>query len=123
VHRLARFIGRHTAGADRVLVFGFSPWAHVGSHRASASRFFWSRPVIINFEGHREGYGVPGLIAELNRQIPRLVVLQERDWDPDGPNSADFFLGDERLRSWLTARYRETDRLHNYRIWSRVGTE
>ena len=36
--------------------------------RASASRFFWSRPVIVGFNGERPGYGVDGLLDDLQRQ-------------------------------------------------------
>jgi hypothetical protein len=117
---LATYLRDHIAPADRVLVFGFSPWAYVGSGRASASRFFWSRPVIIGFEANRPGYGVDGLIGELDRHRPPLIVLQERDWDPDGPNSADFFLANSRLDGWLQAGYEPAGRLHNFQIWRRA---
>jgi Dolichyl-phosphate-mannose-protein mannosyltransferase len=116
---LASYLRGHTAPGDRVLVFGFSPWALVGSGRVSASRFFWSRPVIIGFAADQPGYGVDGLLGELNRREPRLVVLQERDWDPDGPNSADFFLANARLAGWLRDRYEPAGRLHNFQLWRR----
>ncbi len=119
VAELASLLRERTAPSDRVLVFGFSPWAYVGSGRASASRFFWSRPVIIGFLADRPGYGVSGLLRELAAQPPRLVVLQDRDWDPDGPNSSDFFLADAQLSSWLESRYVPAGRLHNFRIWMR----
>jgi hypothetical protein len=118
VSRLAALITARTAPTDRIFVFGFSPWAYVGSARVSASRFFWSRPVIIGFEDGRPGYGVSGLLDSLQKTMPRVVVLQERDWDPDVTNSADFFLADPRLSSWLHDNYVETDRLHNFRVWS-----
>ena len=123
VAELASLVRARTAPADRILVFGFSPWAYVGSGRASASRFFWSRPVIIGFEAGRPGYGVEGLLAELNRRRPRLVALQDRDWDPDSMNSSDFFLADPALASWLTSSYVQAGRLHNFRIWMRSQTE
>ena len=119
VHRLAGLIRRSTTPDQPVFVFGFSPWAYVGSGRASASRFFWSRPVIIGFEEGRLGYGVQGLLEELRQQQPPLIALQERDWDPDGPNSADFFLSEPRLDSWLRSNYRQTGRLHNFQLWVR----
>ena len=80
--------------SDRVLVFGFSPWAlrRLASD-ASASRFFWSRP-----GDHRVRDGIVQVTAcrdcstSLDRRPPQLVALQARDWDPDGPNSLDFFL-------------------------------
>ena len=116
---LASYLREHTRPADRPLVFGFSPWALVGSGRVSASRFFWSRPVIIGFKDDETGYGVAGLISELDRHQPPLIVLQERDWDPDGPNSADFFLANDRLASWLHERYESAGRLHNFQLWRR----
>jgi len=119
VARLADVVRRATSEDDRVLIFGFSPWGYVGSGRVSASRFFWSRPVIIGFEEGRPTYGVAGLLEELERARPRLVVLQERDWDPDVVNSADFFLGEPRLSGWLERQYTLTDRLHNFQIWTR----
>jgi len=116
---LASYLREHTRPADRPLVFGFSPWGLVGSGRVSASRFFWSRPVIIGFKDDENGYGVAGLIGELDRHRPPLIVLQERDWDPDGPNSADFFLANDRLASWLRERYESAGRLHNFQMWRR----
>lgn len=120
MHRLARLIEGETRPGERVLVFGFSPWAYVASQRASASRFFWSRPVIIGFESERPGYGVDGLLGELTEHRPPLIALQDRDWDPDGPNSSEFFLSEPRLASWLHQRYRQAGRLHNFQIWSRT---
>ena len=116
---LASYLREHTRPTDRSLVFGFSPWSLVGSGRASASRFFWSRPVIIGFKADENGYGVAGLIGELDRHQPPLIVLQERDWDPDGPNSADFFLTDKQLATWLQERYESAGRLHNFQLWRR----
>lgn len=121
VEDLASSIRARTTWSDYVLVFGFSPWAYVGSERPSASRFFWSRPVIIGFEEHRAGYGVQGLLDELTRRPPRLVVLQARDWDPDGPNSLDFFRAEPRLSAWLDSHYEAAGRLHNFHLWTRTG--
>ena len=82
----------------------------------SASRFFWSRPVIV---------GVPGGHARLRRDAacsrtstrtrPRLVVLQRHDWDPDGPDSYSFFMNDPRLRAWLDAGYAPAGRRRQLR--------
>ncbi len=58
--------------------------------------------MIIGFEQHRPGYGVQGLLDDLARRPPRLVALQARDWDPDGPNSLDFFRAEPRLRRGST---------------------
>lgn len=120
VHDLAGHLRANTSPADRVYVFGFSPWAYVGSERASASRFFWSRPVIIGFEQQRPGYGVNGLLAELRTHRPAIIALQARDWDPDGPNSLDFFLADPVLSGWLQASYRPAGTLHNFHLWTRA---
>ena len=76
--------------------------------------------MIIGFEQSRPGYGSQGVLDELTRQDPRLVVLQERDWDPDVTNSADFFLADPLLSPWLRRGYQQTDRLHNFQIWTRL---
>jgi hypothetical protein len=122
VDELAATIARTTSPWDTVFVFGFSPWAYVGSGRESASRFFWSRPVIIGFEQGRPRYGVPGLLDELTRREPRLVVLQARDWDPDGLNSDEFFLGEPRLAGWLERHYVPSGRMNNFRIWTRAAT-
>ena len=66
----------------------------------------------------RPGYGVEGLLDELDRYRRSVVVLQERDWDPDGPNSPDFFLADPRLSAWLRGGYVPAGRLHNFQLWT-----
>jgi hypothetical protein len=119
VHALAGVLETDAAPTDTVFVFGFSPGAYVESERRSASRFFWSRPVIIGFEAGRPGYGVDGLLEDLQREAPRLVALQARDWDPDGPNSLDFFLAEPRLHSWLTGHYVPSGSLYNFQLWTR----
>ena len=118
VHDLARLLVQRTGPDDPVLVFGFSPGAYVQSGRRSSTRFFWSRPVIIGFESERPGYGVGGLLEDLDAAPPQLVALQARDWDPDGPNSLDFFLAEPRLRAWLTSRYEPAGTLHNFQLWA-----
>ena len=66
------------------------------------------------------GYGVAGLIGELDRYHPPLIVLQERDWDPDGPNSADFFLANPTGSArGCTSGYEPAGRLHNFQLWRR----
>jgi hypothetical protein len=119
VHRLADYVSAHTRPDDRVFVFGFSPWAYVGPPRASASRWFWSRPVIVGFEDGRPGYGWRGMLADLERTRPALVVLQHRDWDPVETNSDVFFRSRPELVTWLTAGYDRTSDLHNFEIWTR----
>ena len=83
---------RTASPTDRVYVFGFTCAAYVDAERASASRFFWSRPVIVGFNDGRPGYGVEGLLADLNVNRPAVVALQQRDWAPDVDDSAAFFM-------------------------------
>lgn len=120
IYKLGRYLRAHTASDDPVLVFGFSPGALVQSGRRSASRFFWSRPLIVGFNEGRPGYGVSALLDELDRERPRLVVLQRSDWEVEGQDSATFFLQHPRLRRWLTGGYVEVDSLASFRIYRRT---
>jgi hypothetical protein len=122
VHQLAGVLAGRTRPSDPVFVFGFSPWAYVGSGRASASRFFWSRPVIVGFEAGRPGYGVSGMLDDLRRHPPAVVALQRRDWDPDGLNSDEFWRRQPALVAWLDTGYARSRDLHNFEIWMRRGT-
>ena len=122
VHQLADYLRAHSSDGDRVFVFGFSPWAYVGSDRVSASRFFWSRPVIVGFEAGEPGYGVRGLLDDLQTAPPKIVVLQHRDWDPDGLNSDEFWRTQPSLVEWLNAHYVKATDLHNFEIWTRQGS-
>jgi len=119
IHKLGRYLRTHTAPDEPVLVFGFSPGALVQSGRRSASRFFWSRPVIVGFNEGRAGYGVSALLTELERERPRLVVLQRSDWDVEGQDSATFFLQHPRLRHWLAGGYVEVDPVATFRVFRR----
>ncbi len=121
IEELAAYVRVNSAPGDRVLVFGFSPFALTLAGRQSASRFFWSRPVIVSFLEGTPGYGVTGMLDELTRTRPRLVVLQRHDWDPDGPDSFSFFLSDPRLRAWLDAGYAPAGDVGNFAIWKRRG--
>ncbi len=89
---LGHYMQSHSASADSVYVFGFSSGAYVKAGRMSASRFFWSRPVIVGFNEGRPGYGVSGLLDDLRRNHPAIVALQQRDWYPDVDDSAHFFM-------------------------------
>src|SRR5690606_32752053 len=98
---LARLIRETTGVDDRIYVFGFSGGS-VGwkSGRQSASRFFWSHPVLIEFEAGRPGYGSAGLLADLRATRPVLVALQKEEWQSEA-----FFMNTPALRNWLEAGY------------------
>lgn len=116
VRELADYLSEHTRPEEPVLVFGFSPGALVQSSRASATRFFWSRPAIVGFNASDPAYATSGLLADLVRRPPALVALQRRDWD-DSADSASFFLGEPRLRAWLEGGYQAVGELGNFLLW------
>lgn len=116
---LADFIRARTAPGDAVYIFGFAGGAYVQAGRESASRFFWSRPVIVNFNAPQPGYGVEGLRADLERRPPALVALQVRDWAPDVENSAAFFMSTPTLADWLRAGYDPVAGPAGFETWAR----
>jgi hypothetical protein len=118
---LGTYLGAHTSARDTVLVFGFSPGAYVYADRRSASRFFWSRPVILGFDREDPRWGVNGLLADLERARPAFVVLQKHDWSPDVQDSAPFFLSDPRLSAWLHAEYHPVRIVDAFDAWERNG--
>ena len=65
VRELGQLIAERVPANETVLVLGFSPGALLQSERRSATRFFWSRPLIVGFGEGWPGYGVAGLLAEL----------------------------------------------------------
>ena len=113
--QLVRYVRETTAPADPIFVFGFSggsvSWK---SRRVSSSRFFWSRPVIIEFAADRPGYGSAGLLADLQRRPPAVVALQKDEW-----RSRDFFMRNEGLRSWLEAGYTSDHETSMFSVWRR----
>ena len=118
---LGNFLASHTAPTDTVFIFGYSSGAYVYADRRSASRFFWSRPVIVGFNGSDPGYGVNGLRADLELRKPAYILLQERDW-PDSQSSAPFFLSQPRLDGFLRDHYHRLDPfLEGFRAWERNG--
>ncbi len=133
VEDLATYIGRTTAPDDRILVFGFAPGVYLQSGRLSASRFVWSRPVILEFASDHPGYGSAGLLADLQRTRPAIVALQKQDWRPftaspddlvigrGAINSQDFFLTNEPLRDWLTAGYTLDRDMPLFAVWRRTS--
>jgi hypothetical protein len=119
VRHLARYVRTHAGPEDRVLVFGFSQGALVQAERRSATRFFWSRPLIVGFNEGRPGYGAAGLLDELLRTAPVVVALQASDWQFEGTDSAGYFLGHEVLSAWLRDGYERQTDLHAFQIWLR----
>jgi hypothetical protein len=116
------FLGAQTRADETVYVFGFSPGAYAYAGRRSASRFFWSRPVILDFNGGNPAYGVNGLRADLERHAPAFVVLQQHDWAPDVQDSAPFFLSQPQLGGWLRDHYHRLDTfVDGYEAWERNG--
>jgi hypothetical protein len=101
------FLSQRMTSLDTVYVFGFSPGSYAYAERRSASRFFWSRPVILDFNGEDPRYGIAGLRNDLEHNSPKYVILQEHDWAPDVQDSAAFFLSQPALADWLRVRYHE----------------
>jgi hypothetical protein len=118
---LAGFVRQRTERDDPIYIFGFASGAYVQAERESASRFFWSRPVIVDFNAPEPGYGVEGLRGDLERRRPAIVALQVRDWEPDVANSAEFFMSTPRLAEWLRADYDPTPGPAGFEIWTRRG--
>jgi hypothetical protein len=121
VTELGEFMAARSAPDDTVFVFGFSCGAYVHAGRASASRFFWSRPVIVGFNEGRQGYGVAGLLDDLQRHAPAIVALQQRDWLPDVDNSAHFFMNTPALAGWLQSGYEPVDGPEGFEVWIKRG--
>jgi hypothetical protein len=116
---IGAFMRDHSAAADTVYVFGFSSGAYVSAGRMSASRFFWSRPVIVGFNEGKPGYGVSGLLDDLHRNTPAIVALQQRDWYPDVDDSAHFFMTTPALATWLRNGYQQVPGPDGFDVWSR----
>ncbi len=119
---LGAFVASHTASTDTVYVFGFSSGAYVKAGRASASRFFWSRPVIVGFNDGQPRYGVAGLLDDLRRNTPTIVALQQRDWYPDVDDSAHFFMSTPSLSNWLRLSYQPVAGPEGFDIWMKKAS-
>jgi hypothetical protein len=117
IDELGAFMRLHSAPADSVYVFGFSSGAYVEAERRSASRFFWSRPVIVGFNDGKAGYGVSGLLDDLRRNGPSIVALQQRDWYPDVDDSAHFFMTTPPLAAWLRGSYELVPGPEGFDVW------
>jgi alpha-beta hydrolase superfamily lysophospholipase len=116
---LGAFFSTRTKPDETVYVFGYSPGAYVYADRRSASRFFWSRPVILDFNREDPRSGVAGLLADLQQRRPAYVVLQRHDWSPDVQDSAPFFLSQPALAGWLRAGYHEVPVIDGFDAWER----
>jgi len=112
---LASYIRQTTTTTEPIFVFGFSGgsvcWK---SDRMSASRFFWSRPIIVEFAADRPGYGSAGLLADLARRPPAVVALQKEQWQ-----SQNFFMSQDGLRRWLEAGYTLDRDTPMFTVWRR----
>jgi hypothetical protein len=47
------------------------------------------------------------------------VILQERDWAPDVPDSAGFFVAQPVLAAWLRDEYHEVPGIEGFLTWER----
>ena len=119
VVRLGRYLAAHSAPSDTVFVFGFAQGALVQANRRSASRFFWSRPLVVGFNEGRPGFGAAGLLDELRKSRPAIVALQVNDWQLEGTDSAGYFLSHPELAAWLHAGFVRQPDLDNFQIWLR----
>ena len=119
IDALTTLVRTTTAESDRILVFGFSPGVYAFSHRQSASRFFWSYPVVLEFAADHAGYGSAGLLHELQQHPPALIALQKQDYGPADPNSYDFFLANTGLRLWLQSSYTRESDSPMFSVWRR----
>jgi hypothetical protein len=124
VERLARFITSTTLDGEPVYVFGFASGAVLtAAKRPSASRFFWSRPVVLEFAADRVGFGTFGLMADLHDDSPPIVALQKHDWglaEPNVPDSEAFFLSSPVLGPWLREHYTLAYEDDAFSVWRRV---
>jgi 4-amino-4-deoxy-L-arabinose transferase-like glycosyltransferase len=114
---LAALVRTRTQPEERIYLFGFTCAAYVLADRASASRFFWSRPVIVGFRAGTPGYGIDGLLNELRHRQPGVVALQRKDWADDVSDSADFFMNTPALAGWLRANYVRTPGPTAFDLW------
>ena len=117
--QVAQIMQAHSRSDTPVYLFGFTAAAYVHAQRTSASRFFWSRPVIAGFNEGVPGYGVAGLVEDLRRAQPRVVALQVNDWAPDVDDSAHFFLTTPPLAEWLRSEYRPAPSPDGFDVWLR----
>ncbi len=114
---LGSMLASRSQPGETVFVFGFSPGAYVYADRRSASRFFWSRPVIAGFNAEDPRYGTAGLVSDLQVNQPVVVALQVHDWSPDVTDSAPFFFSQPGLNAWLRSNYHEVPAVDGFSTW------
>ncbi len=123
VEDLATSIKATTAPTDAIYIFGYSPGVLLKSERRSASRFHWSRPVVIEFASGTPGYGSDALLADLARERPAVVALQKQDWGRGDQtveaHSSVFFHRTPTLETWLTSGYALERETPLYEVWRR----
>jgi hypothetical protein len=114
--QLTTRVRAETSAHERILVFGLAASVYVDGPRQSASRFFWSRPVVVEFGRGRPDYGSAGLLQDLRRTPPALIALQKH-WGDPGPR--DFFMNNPPLRGWLESGYILEEDAPEFAIWRR----
>jgi hypothetical protein len=119
LRQLADYVRATTRADEEIFVFGFSGGVYVRAGRTSASRFFWSRPILVGFNEGVPGYGATGLRDDLAARRPAIVVLQQHDWPSEGVDSATYFMRDRNLGPWLQSGYELTSRNDIYQVWRR----
>lgn len=109
---LATMLAQRTGPDARIYVFGFASGAYVYSHRRSASRFFWSSPLVDGFNEGQAGYGASGLIQSLDRARPAAIAIQT-----DPPEMAAWFWRQPALAAWVRAHYRPAPSGELFELW------
>jgi hypothetical protein len=115
IDEVSRYVRETTSPSEPIYVFGFLGgsicWQ---SNRVSSSRFFWSRPILIEFAAGEPGYGSAGLLADLMRRPPAIVALQEEQW-----GSRTFFMKNAGLVHWLREGYDLDRQTAMFSLWRR----
>jgi hypothetical protein len=109
---LAGALARRTRVGDRIYVFGFANGAYVYSQRRSASRFFWSSPLVDGFNDGQPGYGAQGLLESLQRTRPAAIAVQT-----DPPEMAAWFWRQPALSAWVRANYQPAPSSDLFELW------
>ncbi len=84
---------------------GFRRASYVQADRVSASRFFWSMPVVSGFNAESARYGARGLLDELEARKPCVCRSPDGRLGAAPRDSATFFLTHPLLGAWLSGGY------------------